>query len=83
MLMYPNPLSDGQSPTIQITGADQKDAMVTVTDLTGRVITTYLLYCEGEVFTAQLTDFPELAAGMYVMQVTVGEQVQSQRFVAE
>lgn len=83
MSMYPNPLGDNQAPTLVVTGADQKDAVVTVMDLTGRVITSYMMYCEGEQFTAQLSGFPDLVAGMYIMQVTVGDQVQSQRFVAE
>jgi PKD repeat protein len=81
--MYPNPLADGQTPTLVISGADQKDAVVTVMDLSGRVITSYMLYCEGADFNAQLSGFPDLVAGMYIMRVTVGDQIQSQRFVAE
>lgn len=83
MSMYPNPLGDNQAPTLVISGADQKDAVVTVMDLTGRVITSYMMYCEGEQFTAQLSGFPDLVGGMYIMQVTVGDQVQAQRFIAE
>lgn len=81
--LYPNPIADGQTPSLVISGADQKDATVQVMDLSGRVITSYMVYCEGEQFTTQLSSFPDLVAGMYIMQVTIGDQVQSQRFIAE
>jgi hypothetical protein len=83
MHIYPNPLSDEMSPTLNIQGADQKDAFVNVVDLTGRVVASYKLFIEGDDYTIQLSDFPDLAAGMYIMQLQVGDQIQSQRFVAE
>jgi PKD repeat protein len=81
--MYPNPLMDGTNPTVTITGADQKDAVVTVLDLAGRVVTTYKLFVEGDVYSQQLTEFPELVPGMYIMQVQVGDKVQNQKFIAQ
>lgn len=83
MSMYPNPLGDGVNPTVVINNANQKDAVVSVMDLTGRVITTQMVYCEGDQYSVQLTDFPDLVAGMYIMQVQVGDQVQNQKFIAE
>ncbi len=81
--MYPNPLGTGTNPTVSITGADQQEAIITVVDLTGRVITTYQLFVEGDQYATQLNGFPELVAGMYIMQVQIGDKVQSTRFVAE
>lgn len=81
--MYPNPLGDGINPTINITGADQKDAVVTILDLSGRVVASYQMFVVGDDFMAQLADFPELPAGMYIMQVQVSDQVQSQKFIAQ
>lgn len=81
--LYPNPVVSGTSPTISITGADQQEATVTVVDLTGRIVTTYQLFVEGDNYTTELADFPDLVAGMYIMQVQVGDQVRSQRFIAE
>jgi PKD repeat protein len=83
MSMYPNPLGDGVNPTVVINNANQRDAAITVMDLTGRVITTQMVYCEGDQYSVQLSDFPDLVAGMYIMQVQVGDQVQSQKFIAE
>jgi hypothetical protein len=81
--MYPNPIGDGVNPTINITGADQRDAVVTVMDLTGRVVATYQLFVDSDDYSTELTNFPDLVAGMYIMQVQVGSKVQSQKFVAE
>jgi PKD repeat protein len=81
--MYPNPIGTGVNPFVTITGADQQEAMVTIMDLTGRVITTYQLFVEGNSYTTELTGFPDLVSGMYIMQVQVGEQVESKRFVAQ
>lgn len=83
MLMYPNPLGNGVAPSVNITGADQQTANVTVVDVNGRVVTSYVLQVEGDDYTTELTDFPELVSGMYIMQVQIGDQVQSQRFIAE
>lgn len=83
MTMYPNPVGNGVNPSLVITGADQKDAIVTILDLTGRTIATYNVYVEGDAFTTELTEFPELVAGMYLMQVQIGDQVQNQKFIAE
>ena len=81
--MYPNPIGNGVNPTLNITGADQQNAVVTVMDLTGRTVATYNLFVEGNEYTTELTEFPDLVAGMYLMQVTVGDKVQSQKFIAE
>lgn len=81
--MYPNPLGIGVNPTVTIAGADQQNAVIQVMDLTGRIVATYSLYVEGDEFVAQLSEFPDLIAGMYIMQVTVGDKVQSEKFIAE
>lgn len=81
--MYPNPIGNGINPTLVITGADQKDALVTVMDLTGRTVASYTLYVEGDEYSTQLSEFPDLVAGMYIMQVQVGDKIQSQKFIAE
>lgn len=81
--MYPNPIGDGVNPVINITGADQKEATVTILDLTGRVVTTYQLFVEGDSYSTELAGFPDLIGGMYIMQVQVGDQVQSQKFIAQ
>jgi hypothetical protein len=81
--MYPNPIGAGQNPTVVITGADQKDALVTVLDLTGRVVASYQVYPEGPEYSTQLMDFPALSPGMYIMQVQIGDKVESEKFIAE
>jgi PKD repeat protein len=81
--MYPNPLGNGVNPTLTIKGADQQNALVTVMDLTGRTVATYTLFVEGDDYSAELAEFPDLVAGMYIMQVTVGDKVQSRKFIAE
>ncbi len=81
--MYPNPLMNGTNPTLVISNADQKDAYVNVLDLTGRVVASYKVFVEGDNYTTELHEFPDLVGGMYIMQVQVGDQVQSQKFIAE
>ncbi len=81
--MYPNPIGNGINPTLVITGADQQNALVTVMDLTGRTVATYTLYVVGDEYSTQLSEFPDLVAGMYLIQVQVGDKVQSQKFIAE
>ena len=81
--MYPNPIGTGVNPFVTITGADQQEATVTIVDLTGRVITTYQLFVQGDSYTTELTGFPDLVGGMYIMQVQVGDKVESKRFIAE
>lgn len=81
--IYPNPVSGGINPSVTITGADQQEAMVNIVDLTGRTIATYTLFVQGGVYTAELFDFPELVTGMYIMQVQVGENVRSEKFIKE
>jgi hypothetical protein len=83
MMMYPNPLAEGINPTINITGADQKDAFINVLDLTGRVIASYKVFVTGDNYSTELAEFPDLVGGMYLMQVQVGDQVQSTKFIAE
>lgn len=83
ILMYPNPVGDGVNPSLNITGADQQEANVSIIDLSGRVITTYTLFVEGDNYVAELSNFPELPSGFYLLQVQVGETVQTQKFVAE
>ena len=81
--LYPNPLGAGVSPTVNITGADQKEAIITVVDLSGRVVYTMATNVSSDNYSTDLTLFPELQSGMYIMQVQVGEKVRNQKFIAE
>ena len=83
MSMYPNPLGDNVNPTLNITGADGEVATVNVVDINGRVVTTYELNVEGDDYTTVLAGFPDLVAGIYFMQVQVGNEVQNQKFIAQ
>ncbi|OWP62776.1 hypothetical protein CDA63_12770 [Hymenobacter amundsenii] len=61
--MYPNPVSD--QLTITVGGAPTEGTVVTVTDLTGRVLSTQKLRADGKL------DMSTLRTGIYL--VTVGE----------
>ncbi len=61
--MYPNPVSD--QLTITVGGAPMEGTVVTITDLTGRVLSTQKLRADGKL------DMSTLRTGTYL--VTVGE----------
>lgn len=73
----------GINPTLAISGADQQEVLITITDLNGRAVASYTLFAEGDVYISELTNFPDLVAGMYLMHVQVGDNVQSHKFIAE
>lgn len=81
--MYPNPLSESQNPVVTINGADGQVANVNVFDLNGRLITTYEFYVEGDVFSTELSGFPALESGMYLMEVKAGDASTVTKFIAE
>jgi len=82
-LLFPNPIGDGVNPVLKISGSDARTANVTIVDLTGRVVAAYTRYVEGDDYTTTLDNFPDLVAGMYMMQVQIGDQVQTTKFIAE
>jgi PKD repeat protein len=81
--VYPNPLAQSQNPVVTINGADGQVANVNVFDLNGRLVTTYEFYVEGDVFTTELSGFPSLEAGMYLMEVKAGDESTVTKFIAE
>lgn len=82
-IIYPNPLGQGVSPSVVINNADGQFALIQILDLTGKQIAAYQAQVEGDEFTATLSGFPELAAGMYIMAVSVNDQVQNSKFIVE
>lgn len=81
--LYPNPLAEGTVPALSINGADGQEATIRVFDISGRELTAYTLQVSGNTFTTSLADFPSLTAGVYLMQITVGDKTDFIRFVAE
>lgn len=82
-LLYPNPIGENVTPMLNISGADGQEANVSIVDINGRIVTTYVFFVEGDEYTTALYAFPELVAGIYMMQVQVGEAVQTTKFVVE
>lgn len=82
-LLYPNPIGENATPMLSISGADGQEANVNIVDINGRIVTTYVFFVEGDEYTTALYAFPELVAGIYMMQVQVGEGVQTTKFVVE
>jgi PKD repeat protein len=81
--MYPNPLGENQNPFVTIYGADGQTAHVNIYDLNGRMITTYEFYVEGNLFSTELSGFPVLETGMYMMEVVAGDERTITKFIAE
>lgn len=81
--MYPNPLSENQNPIVTINGADGQTSHVNIYDLNGRLITTYEFFVEGDSFQTELSGFPSLEPGMYMMEVVAGEERSFTKFIAQ
>jgi hypothetical protein len=82
-LLYPNPIGEHVTPMLNISGADGQEANVNIVDINGRIVTTYVFFVEGDEYNTALYAFPELVSGIYMMQVQVGEGVQTTKFVVE
>ncbi len=82
-LLYPNPIGENVTPMLNISGADGQEANVSIVDINGRIVTTYVFFVEGDEYSTALYAFPELVAGIYMMQVQVGEGVQTTKFLVE
>lgn len=80
---YPNPLGSGISPSVSISGADGQEAIIRILDISGRELTAYQTTVAGDEYAMTLSNFPELAAGIYMMQVTVGEKQENIKFIVQ
>ena len=81
--IFPNPISDNSTASINITGADGKLAIIKILDLTGKEIITYQMKLESEEFNTTLNDFPKLSSGMYILSISIEDKVQNSKFVVE
>lgn len=82
-VLYPNPVSSGTAPSVTISGADGEQAMIRIVDLSGREVIAYPMQVEGDEFNAVLNNFPELASGIYFMQVVIADKIENIKFVVE
>lgn len=83
LLIYPNPVGQGIVPTINLQGADGKVATVAVMDVSGRLVTSYQVTVEGNDYNTQLQNCEGIPSGIYFLNVTVGEEMLTTKFIME
>lgn len=82
-ILYPNPIAPGAVPNVQVNGAADQFVTIQITDLSGKVVATYGVQVETDEYIVTLSGFPELAPGMYLMNVVSGDQLQTSKFIVE
>ncbi len=83
LLIYPNPVGQGITPTINLQGADGQVATITVVDLSGRLVTSYQVTVAGNDFNTPLVNCEGIPSGMYFMTVIIGEEALNSRFIQD
>ena len=80
--LYPNPVGNVDNPSILITGAKNELAMLSILDITGRIVQTFECKISESNYSQLLEDFPNLVSGVYFLQVQIGDRKQTTKFIA-
>lgn len=79
--VFPNPGDGITNPTIQIVGANNQAGIITVFDLTGKVMMMYRVNATSHFYVAEMTEMNQLAAGAYLIRVTEGDNTETIRYI--
>ncbi len=79
--VFPNPGDGITNPTIQIAGANNQAGIITVFDLSGKVMMMYRVNVTSDFYVAEMTEMNQLAAGAYLIRVTAGDNTETIRYI--
>jgi len=83
VLVFPNPTISGLDPKLRIEGAEGQTADIKIMDNTGKVVASYERTIKEDSFETELTEFPQLPAGIYFLHMFTGNTSATSKFIIE